>query len=75
MHFVQIRFSGSVSGVYRLWKFENLADFGPPVKAISSFFDFSNKSAPKIPAYLLRFLAAAPKPPGPAYHYITLVER
>src|SRR5207244_12088222 len=27
MHFVQIRFSPSLSGVYRLWKFENLADF------------------------------------------------
>src|SRR5881275_2204475 len=42
MHFVQIRFSPSLSGVYRLWNFE---------EAIPTFFDFSSPSAPKIPAY------------------------
>ena len=33
-------------------------------KAIPTFFDFSSKGAPKIPAYRSRFFETASKPPG-----------
>jgi hypothetical protein len=69
MHFVQIRFSGSVSGVYRLWKFENLADFRPPRRRRQLFPIFRARARQKFPLSRIEFFTAASKPPGYAYIY------
>jgi hypothetical protein len=44
MCFVQIRFCGSVSAAYRLWKFENLGDFSPP-RRLSELSSISGRIA------------------------------
>src|SRR5438105_9087835 len=67
MHFVQIRFSPSLSGIYRLWKFENLGDFCPPRTRLQFSPIFSSPGAPKIPASLASVLPTAPKMLGHAY--------
>src|SRR5438132_1880635 len=68
MCFVQIRFSSSVSGAYRTWKFENIDDFNAGwgflklsrAKARQKFpllclaFEQLRQNRPKRPVYRLR---------------------
>ena len=71
MCFVQITFSRSVSGIYRLWKFENPCDFWPRSKRPQLCSSCRTKTRQKFP--LRRFVFSQPRQnraQGPMYVYI-----
>src|ERR1700746_1518353 len=69
MYFVQITFYRSVSGIYKLWKFENLGDFWPRSRRPELGSSSRTKTRQKFPLLRFDFSQARQNRPGGTYIY------